>query len=73
MYQLVFWLEEVISNTKAYQSPLDVPPLPKILTTGIKTKLIPTQGMPHTHQMYPPHRREVAESRVGSIATTRGQ
>ena len=35
----VFRLEEIVSNTRAYQSSLDVPPLPKILTTRIKTKL----------------------------------
>ncbi len=52
---------------------LDVPPPPKILTTRIKTKLMPTPGTHHTHQMYPPHRKEVAECRGGSIAATRGQ
>jgi hypothetical protein len=34
---------EVISNTKGYQSSLDVPPPPKILTSRIKTKLRHTQ------------------------------
>jgi hypothetical protein len=29
----------VVSNTKAYQSPLDVPPPPRNLTTRIKAKL----------------------------------
>ncbi len=29
--------------------------------------------MPHTHQRYPSHRREVAESRGGGIAATRGR
>jgi hypothetical protein len=29
----------VVSNTKAYQSPLDVPPPPRSLTTRIKAKL----------------------------------
>ena len=28
-----------VSNTKAYQSPLDVPPPPRNLTTRIKAKL----------------------------------
>ena len=40
----VFWLEEVVSNTRACQSSLDVvPPPPNILTTRIKTKLWHTQ------------------------------
>ncbi len=30
---------EAVSNTKAYQSPLDVPPPPRNLTTRIKAKL----------------------------------
>ena len=43
MCQLVFRLEKVVSNTRGYQSSLDVPPPPKILTTRIKTKLRHTQ------------------------------
>ena len=33
-----------VSNTKAYQSPLDVPPPPRNLTTRIKAKLRPTHS-----------------------------
>jgi len=43
-------LEEAVSNTRGYQSLLDVPPPPKILTTRIKTKLRHTQ---YAIAMYP--------------------
>ena len=43
---------KAVSNTKAYQSPLDVPPPPRNLTTRIKAKLRITHCNPlsHTHQ-----------------------
>ncbi len=40
-----------VSNTKAYQSPLDVPPPPRNLTTRIKAKL----KMTHSSCGHPAH------------------
>ena len=47
---------EEVSNTKAYQSPLDVPPPPRNLTTRIKAKLRITHYNPssRTHQTSSP-------------------
>ena len=45
-----------VSNTKAFQSPLDVPPPPRNLTTRIKAKLRITHHNPSsgTHQTSSP-------------------
>jgi hypothetical protein len=47
---------KAVSNTKAYQSPLDVPPPPRNLTTRIKAKLRITHHNPssRTHQTSSP-------------------
>lgn len=52
----VFRLEEIVSNTRAYQSSLDVPSPPSRLTITVKGLLRPTQIRPSypTHQVTPP-------------------
>ncbi len=55
----------VVSNTKAYQSPLDVPPPPRNLTTRIKAKLRNThcfRCLAPTRP--PPQRKRVAVPRT---------
>ena len=51
---LVLRAGKVVSNTKAYQSLLDVPPPPRNLTTIIKTMLRPHKSSPSTHQSNSP-------------------
>ncbi len=67
----------VVSNTKAYQSPLDMspPPKTKILTTRIKTKakLWHTRmPWPCTHQSYSPKENGITKCRDGGKAAIRG-
>ena len=66
-----------VSNTRAYQSSLDVPPPSRILTTRIKTKLWHTQ---YAIATYPtdevlPTRQDigVVEFEGGGEATIRGR
>jgi hypothetical protein len=60
---------EAVSNTKAYQSPLDVPPSPRNVTTRIKAKLRITHHNPssRTHPKHPPPKK--AEGSQGASAS----
>jgi hypothetical protein len=58
----------VVSNTKAFQSPMDVPPPPRNLTTRIKAKLRTTRSpSSRTHQTPPPTKARGSQGAVAFL------